>query len=228
MGANIAAGSKTTFAMPETGIGFFPDVGGSYILPRMPRKLGIYCGMTGARLGQVDCKNFGLITHTIDPDCFEQIVNEISGGQSVEEVLSKHNREISGQGLDGEMLDVIDECFSATSVVEVIANLRHNPHPFAEQTLELLLSRSPTSVHIAFEQMKRGAAMAFDDCMQMEYRILERILLESDFYEGVRSTLVDKDNAPNWQPASFEAVSEEKVLSHFMPLASERELFERP
>ena len=119
-GRYIAAGSKTIFAMPETGIGFFPDVGGAYLLPRIPRKLGIYCGMTGARLGQVDCLKFGLATHAIEPEHFDKIVEEISRGEEPELVLNRYCGEASGQGLDAEALDVIEEAFSGDSVAEII------------------------------------------------------------------------------------------------------------
>ena len=91
----------------------------------------------------------------------------------------------------------------------------------------MLLSRSPTSVHVAFEQMRRGAELSFEDCMQMEYRILEHILKDSDFYEGVRSTIVDKDGKPNWQPSSFGDEAQEMALSYFDPLDADRELFTR-
>nr|WP_321525859.1 enoyl-CoA hydratase/isomerase family protein [uncultured Cohaesibacter sp.] len=227
-GRYIAVGSKTTFAMPETGIGFFPDVGGVYLLSRMPGKVGIYCGMTGARLGQADCLKFGLATHAIGAESFPEIIEQIAKGAASDEVLARHAGVATGEGLDDEALGVIAEAFAGASVNEIIGRLEANPVPFAKQTLDLLRSRSPLSVHIAFEQMRRGATMSFKECMQMEYRILERILDGSDFYEGVRATIVDKDGAPAWQPPTFEAVTEEMVLSHFLPLEPQRELFNRP
>ncbi|WP_319568836.1 enoyl-CoA hydratase/isomerase family protein [Cohaesibacter marisflavi] len=224
-GRYIAAGSKTLFAMPETGIGFFPDVGGAYFLPRMPRNVGLYCGMTGARLGQADCLKFGLVTHPIELDQFASILEEISNGADPETCLAQYAGEAKGEGLEEGKLSVIENAFSGSSVSEIIANLNANPHPFAKETLDLMLSRSPMSVYVAFEQMRRGATLSFEDCMAMEYRILERILNDNDFYEGVRATIVDKDGAPKWEPASFDDVSEEKVLSYFLPLDPDRELF---
>ena len=224
-GRYIAAGSKTLFAMPETGIGFFPDVGGAYFLPRMPRNVGIYCGMTGARLGQADCLKFDLVTHAVEPDQFASILEEISNGADPEVSLTNHARDAQGQGLEEEKLVVIEDAFSGDSVSEIIAKLNANPHPFAKETLDLMLSRSPMSVHVAFEQMRRGATLSFEDCMALEYRILKRILKDNDFYEGVRAAIVDKDGAPKWDPASFTDVSTEKVQSYFLPLDPDRELF---
>lgn len=224
-GRYIAAGSKTLFAMPETGIGFFPDAGGAYFLPRVPRNVGLYCGMTGARLGQGDCLKFGLVMHAVEPDNFDAIVKEISEGDEPEAVLAKYAGAAQGQGLEEEKLCVIEDAFAGGSVSEIIARLKANPHSFAKETLELMLSRSPMSVHIAFEQMRRGATLSFEDCMAMEYRVLERILKDNDYYEGVRATLVDKDGAPKWQPASFDEVSEDKLQAYFLPLDPDRELF---
>nr|WP_319516819.1 enoyl-CoA hydratase/isomerase family protein [uncultured Cohaesibacter sp.] len=224
-GRYIAAGSKTLFAMPETGIGFFPDVGGAYFLPRMPRNVGIYCGMTGARLGQADCLKFGLVTHAVEPDQFASILEEISNGADPEVTLTNHAGDAQGQGLEEEKLVVIEDAFSGDTVAEIIAKLNANPHPFAKETLDLMLSRSPMSVHVAFEQMRRGATLSFEDCMALEYRILKRILKDNDFYEGVRAAIVDKDGAPKWDPASFDDVSTEKVQSYFLPLDPDRELF---
>nr|WP_321982634.1 enoyl-CoA hydratase/isomerase family protein [uncultured Cohaesibacter sp.] len=224
-GRYIAAGSKTLFAMPETGIGFFPDVGGAYFLPRMPRNVGIYCGMTGARLGQADCLKFGLVTHAVEPDQFASILEEISNGADPEVTLTNHAGDAQGQGLEEEKLVVIEDAFSGDSVSEIIAKLNANPHPFAKETLDLMLSRSPMSVHVAFEQMRRGATLSFEDCMALEYRILKRILKDNDFYEGVRAAIVDKDGAPKWDPASFDDVSTEKVQSYFLPLDQDLELF---
>ncbi|WP_394701944.1 enoyl-CoA hydratase/isomerase family protein [uncultured Cohaesibacter sp.] len=224
-GKYVAVGSKTMFAMPETGIGFFPDVGGAYLLPRMPGKLGIYCGLTGGRLGQADCLRSGLATHCIEPDHFPTIIEEIAQGRDPEETLQVYTSPPQGTGLDDEALQIIEQAFSGNSVSEIIARLQAMSQPFAKQTLDMMLSRSPMSVHIALEQMKRGREMEFEECMQMEYRILEHILKGSDFYEGVRATIVDKDGAPDWQPSSFGDVADEAVLSHFMPLEAERELF---
>ncbi|WP_321449834.1 enoyl-CoA hydratase/isomerase family protein [uncultured Cohaesibacter sp.] len=224
-GRYIAAGSKTLFAMPETGIGFFPDVGGSYFLPRMPRHVGLYCGMTGARLGQADCLKFGLVTHAVEPDHFPAVLDAISNGAKPENCLAKYSEEAKGEGLEEEKLSVIENAFSGRSVSEIRANLKADPHPFAKETLDLMFSRSPMSVHVAFEQMRRGATLRFEDCMAMEYRILERILNDNDFYEGVRATIVDKDGAPRWNPVSFDDVSEEKVQAYFLPLDPDRELF---
>ena len=224
-GRYIAAGSKTLFAMPETGIGFFPDVGGAYFLPRMPRNVGIYCGMTGARLGQADCLKFGLVTHAVEPDQFASILEDVSNGADPEVTLTNHAGDAQGQGLEEEKLVVIEDAFSGDSVSEIIAKLNANPHPFAKETLDLMLSRSPMSVHVAFEQMRRGATLSFEDCMALEYRILKRILKDNDFYEGVRAAIVDKDGAPRWDPASFDDVSTEKVQSYFLPLDPDRELF---
>ena len=121
--------------------------------------------------------------------------------------------------LDEEAQAVIEEDFSTGGIADIVATLKADARSFAARTLEGLGTKSPTSIHVAYQQVKRGGDLSFEECMQMEYRIVHRILEEEDFYEGVRATIIDKDGAPDWNPADLESVSASHVEAHFAPLA---------
>ncbi|MCT4656778.1 MAG: enoyl-CoA hydratase/isomerase family protein [Cohaesibacter sp.] len=218
-GKYVVAGENIMFAMPEVGIGFFPDVGGTHFLPRMKGKTGTYLAMTGARLKQADCLALGFATHAINSDNYASIIERIAEGQEVDEVLQSYNLELDST-FDEESLGVIDKAFGHESVDEIVANLKASDNAFAEKALKQLAGKSPTSVHVALGQMLRGAKSDFEECMVLEYRIVHRILHEDDFYEGVRATIVDKDGAPEWNPAELESVDPAQIEAHFAPLDS--------
>ena len=224
-GQYIVLGENTTFAMPEVGIGFFPDVGGSYLLPRMKGKSGIYCALTAARLKQGDCLQFGLATHTINSSHFDAIIQRIAAGEPVDRVLDPLH-EAATPSLSDEDRALIEDCFSGDTVAKILAALKERDMDFAAETLKLIEVKSPTSVHVTLGQLQRGAKLDFEDCMRLDYRIVKHILLGEDFYEGVRATLVDKDGAPQWNPAQFDAVDASYVDSHFDPLSDQELIFE--
>ncbi|WP_316859623.1 enoyl-CoA hydratase/isomerase family protein [uncultured Cohaesibacter sp.] len=225
-GSHVAAGEAVKFAMPETGIGLFPDIGGSYFLSRMPGFLGTYCALTGARLNQRDCFAAGLVTHTMKSKHFSEIVEKLAEGAEPTTLLNAYVEDAIAPSLDAEKRDMIEEVFSANSVLEVMDRLERHNSDFAAETLALLRSRSPLSVHIAFEQVIRGIDMGFNDCMAMEFRIVERVIRGDEFYEGVRATIIDKDGAPRWQPSEFDQVTPDLLQSFFSPLENVPELFD--
>lgn len=218
-GSHRVAAERTTFAMPETGIGFFPDVGATHALPRLPGFVGTYLALTGERIGQGDVVAFGLATHAAPAARFPEIRDALGEGAPVEAAIGAGEAPAPGP-LHAERA-LIDSCFSADSVPEVLARLDAAGSDFASKTAATIRTRSPTSLVLALAQMRRGATLSFPEAMRLEYRILCRILRGHDFYEGVRSVLIDRDGKPDWQPATLEAVRPADIEAHFAPMPGE-------
>ena len=218
-GSHRVATERTVFAMPETGIGFFPDVGGSYILSRMPGRTGLYAGLTAARLGQADCLWAGLATHAVEASAVDGILKQLLDGAELEKTLAE-----ASVGLDlsplQELKSDIDHFFSAARLEDVLAALAGADAgmKWARETLETLRSRAPSSLAITFREITLAQDLSLEECMAMEYRIVSRILQHEDFYEGVRAVLVDKDGAPQWQPKRVEDLDPAVISGHFEPL----------
>jgi enoyl-CoA hydratase len=224
-GSHRVAGDRTMVAMPETAIGLFPDVGGTYVLPRLEGKLGYYMALTGARLKAADALYANFATHYLSRSDDEKILAALAeadfssdAGAAIDEVLAKMSGD-PGEPPIGIMRPAIDRCFDAVSVEEVIGNLQRESDPdlksWTEDTLETLSKRSPTSMKVTMEALNRGAKMSFDDCMVMEYRLSQGCMRGHDFYEGIRALLIDKDHAPNWLPALLDEVSDADVSAFF-------------
>ncbi|AWN53977.1 enoyl-CoA hydratase/isomerase family protein [Methylobacterium sp. 17Sr1-1] len=218
-GSHRVAAERTAFAMPETGIGFFPDVGATYALPRLPGFVGTYLALTGERIGQGDVLAFGLGTHAAPAARFDAIRDALSEGGPVEAAIGHHDAPAPGP-LHAERA-LIESCFSADSVPEVLARLDAAGSDFAQKSAATIRTRSPTSLVLALAQMRRGASLSFPEAMRLEYRILCRILRGHDFYEGVRSVLIDRDGKPDWRPATLEAVQASDIEAHFAPMPGE-------
>ncbi|WCL55152.1 enoyl-CoA hydratase/isomerase family protein [Gimibacter soli] len=223
------ATEKTLFAMPETGLGLIPDVGGGWFLPRLPGEAGMYLALTGARLKAADLFALGIATHVVASADVPALVQaladaDIHCGNCVKGVLAKFHKEPDPAPLAAHM-DQIDEIFAGFSVEDIIAGLKADGGEWAVKEYDLLLTKSPTSMKVTFEQLRRGAAAeTFREVMLMEYRIVTHILAGNDFHEGVRAILIDKDQKPVWSPATLADVSDKAVAAHFEPLGSAAEL----
>ncbi|MDX1710572.1 MAG: enoyl-CoA hydratase/isomerase family protein [Rhodovibrionaceae bacterium] len=223
-GSHRVAGERTMVAMPETGIGLFPDVGGTYVLPRLEGKLGFYMALTGARLKAADSLYAGFATHYVpreDEEIIEALAQaDLSGDAdgAVDEVLANMSGD-PGEPPIRELRVGIDRCFDAATVEDIFAKLEAESDPdlksWTEETLETLRTRSPTSMKVSLEALNRGAKLSFDSCMVMEYRLSQGCMRGHDFYEGIRALLVDKDKNPQWKPASLDEVSDEDVAAFF-------------
>ncbi|HEU5020096.1 MAG TPA: enoyl-CoA hydratase/isomerase family protein [Pseudolabrys sp.] len=222
-GSHRVAGDHYSFAMPEVGIGFFPDVGATWFLARMPGELGAYCALTGERFGIADAVAAGLATHRIRSARFPAVLEALTGTVSVDAVLAAFH-EPAGEGPVTARRDVIDRLFGAASIEAILAALEREAAAagadaeWAGKTAALIRTKSPLSLKIALEQVRRGKAFDFETCMRMEFRIVSRIVKGHDFYEGVRAVIVDKDNKPHWNPSALSEVSEAEVARHFAPL----------
>jgi enoyl-CoA hydratase len=219
-GSHRIVTEKTLFAMPESAIGLIPDVGGSYFLPRLPGAIGKYLGLTGARLRGADVLYAGIGTAYISSEKLEDLVSmlmeeDISSDQDVDAIVARFADDPGEAPLD-EFRDLIDAAFSETNAEDIMDHLSDIDHDWARETLAVMGKMSPISLKVITEQLNRGAKLEFDDCMLMEYRIVMAISsYASDFFEGVRAVLIDKDHAPNWLPATMSEVSNAMVLAHF-------------
>jgi enoyl-CoA hydratase len=209
------------FAMPETGIGLYPDVGGSYFLPRLPGETGTYLALTGARLLPPDMAYTGIATHFVRAAEFAGIAPRLAQGESPDSVLDALSS-APGLPLLASRRTAIDDAFAGQSVESILEKLK-GAAKWGRETAALLASRSPTSLKLTLREMREGRALAFDDCMQMEYRLTLRMLRGHDLYEGVRAILIDKDRQPHWHPASLAEIPDSGIDRYFAPLG-EREL----
>lgn len=220
------ATERSLFAMPETQIGLFPDVGGSYFLPRMAGKLGSFLALTGHRLKGGDLLKAGIATHYVDSQNLEKLEEDLlqtNNQDAVERVLLEHSKDV-GEFTLAPYLDKINNCFSAPTVEEIIERLQKDGSEWSDNTLKLLSKMSPTSLKVTLKQLDYGAKMNLNECLQMEYRIAVNCLANKDFYEGVRALLIDKDQNPKWNPADLSGVTTALVDSHFARLSDDQEL----
>ncbi|MFN7169200.1 MAG: enoyl-CoA hydratase/isomerase family protein [Pannonibacter sp.] len=213
-GSHRVGTEKTLFAMPETGIGFFPDVGGSYFLPRLKSGIGLYCALSAARLKQADALYAGVLTHTVPSAAIAALTDALSAAEDIEAVLAAHVVDPGPAPLAAHTSEV-EHIFTQPTLAAVMAALEAATGDFAEGARKAIASKSPTSVALSFEQLKRGASLTFNACMRMEYRIVSEILKHHDFYEGVRAVLIDKDNAPRWTPDRLELVDSAALGAYF-------------
>jgi enoyl-CoA hydratase len=225
-GSHRVAGDRFSFAIPEVGIGFFPDVGATWFLPRMPGELGTYCALTGERLNAADALAAGVATHRISSARFPELIDALTGTVSVDAVLAAF-AEPAGEGPVAAHKSDIDRLFAHDRVEDILSALDQDAargNAWAQKTAAIIRTKSPLSLKIALQQVRRGANWDFATCMRAEYRIVSRIVHEPDFYEGVRAVIVDKDNAPCWQPATLAAAGDADVERHFAALPHELDL----
>jgi enoyl-CoA hydratase len=215
---------RTTFAMPETGIGLFPDVGGSWYLSRMPDHIGTWLALTGARLKAADCELVGVITDYVEAaDLVELKAWIVKDPAAVETLLTEFEAE-PGRPPIAAHQDEIARCFAGDSVEAILASLEAADSDWAREQLSIIRSKSPLSTKVALRQMRDGVGAAtFGEVMAMEYRIAHRLAVSHDFLEGVRAVILDKDNQPKWVPPSLEAVSAAMVDGIFSGLPSNLE-----
>ena len=216
-GSHRIASERLMFAMPETGIGLFPDVGGTYFLPRCPGEIGMYLGLTGVRLKAADAVFAGIADVYVPADRHEALVDRLVAGEAVGEAVNAEARDAGEAPLKALQAD-IDRCFAAESVDAILANLDEDGGEWAQKTAATIRAKSPLSTRVAYDQIRAGAALEFEECMALEFRLTNRFMSAPDFYEGVRAVVIDKDQAPKWQPPKLAAVSDEKVATYFASL----------
>jgi len=211
-------------AMPETGIGFFPDVGGSYFLSRLPQDLGVYLGLTGIKVGSDDCLSMQLIHYTIPQNklslVLEQLAYTAFGDNpydSVSQILTVLHQPVNSSSPRMMHRDLIQQHFTKSTIEAIMESLKNASHPWCQETAALLEKKSPTSLKVTLRALQEGAKRNFDQCMTMEYMLAQHFIQAHDFYEGIRALLIDKDQAPEWHPQTLSEVSQELVFSYFVP-----------
>uniref|UniRef100_A0A671L501 3-hydroxyisobutyryl-CoA hydrolase n=1 Tax=Sinocyclocheilus anshuiensis TaxID=1608454 RepID=A0A671L501_9TELE len=238
------ATEKTLFAMPETGIGLFPDVGGGYFLPRLQGKLGLFLALTGFRLKGRDVQRVGVATHFLQSDKIVSLEKDLvdlktPSNSDVAQLLDSYQEQVSCSrktSTDGVCIHVcvcrtdhillLFYCFrlfSAGSVEEIMENLKKDGSAFALKQTETLAKMSPTSLKLTFRQIQEGARMSLQEVLVMEYRLSQACMRGHDFYEGVRAVLIDKHQSPKWKPSTLSGVSEQAIEECFSSLG-ERDL----
>jgi enoyl-CoA hydratase len=226
-GSHRVAGDRFQFAMPEVGIGFFPDVGGTWVLPRMPGETGAWCALTGERMKTADSVAAGIATHHVRSQRFPDLLDALCGNVSVDALLAAFAEPQSEGPVQGSVLSrrgAIDRLFAGERVEDILTALDGAGDEWAAQTAAMLRGKSPTSLKVALAQVRRGRDWSFTDCMKAEMRIVSHIVHGHDFYEGVRAVIVEKDNAPRWRPATLAEVDDAEVERHFAPIAQELRL----
>jgi enoyl-CoA hydratase len=218
------ATERTTFAMPETGIGLFPDVGGGWHLSRLQGATGAWLALTGARLKAPGCEVLGIATDVLPsaalPDFKARLIADPA---AVDDLLAELDLD-PGRWEMSEHHGAIDTLFGGPTVEAIFEALAADSSPWAVEQLAILKTKSPLSMKTALRQLQAGARFAdFADNMAMEMRIGARIVMSHDFAEGVRAVIIDKDNKPAWSPDTLEGVTDAMLDAVFAPLPADQE-----
>jgi enoyl-CoA hydratase len=222
-GSHRVAGDRFSFAMPEVGIGFFPDVGATWFLPRMPGELGTWCALTGDRLKTADAVAAGVATHQVRSDRFNDLTDALCGNVSVDATIAAF-AEPAGGGAMMANRAAIDRLFAGDHVEDILQRLdagQGTSREWTAATAATIRAKSPLSLKIALAQVRGGKDWSFEECMLCEFRIVSRIVQGHDFYEGVRAVIVDKDNAPRWKPVTLTDITDADVERHFSSLGAD-------
>jgi enoyl-CoA hydratase/carnithine racemase len=222
-------GDRTRMAMPEVAIGFFPDVGASYFLSRLPGSLGPYLALTGVQIRAADALYAGLADAYLPRTSVELLEAELgklkwSGDRSDawHAAINGIIRKLAGNPPAAPLAALrpaIDRHFAAPSVPALLASLetedRSGLLEWARQTIDLMNTRSPTMLAVTLEQLRRGRSMSLAECLRMELGMVRQSFIQGDFIEGVRAMIIDKDNAPLWRPQRIDEVTDAMVAAMF-------------
>jgi enoyl-CoA hydratase len=220
-GSHRLADTSLIFAMPETGIGFIPDIGSSYFLSRLPDRLGLYLGLTATSIGLGDAMAAGLITHAVARSDFDAVIAALAGGETPDKAIAPFVLRPEAGSLSAYRRRIAT-IFSASSVEAILERLDRDGSDFAIATAQIMRTRSPTSLKLVFRQLHEAERLSLNACLAMEFRLALRVLPSHDFREGVRAALVDKDRRPKWEPSSLAGVGD---LAHFFASLGDDELF---
>jgi enoyl-CoA hydratase len=223
------ATERTLLAMPETGIGLFPDVGATRFLNRCPGHVGRYLGLTGARVNAADALYCGFATHAVKRDSVEALLDELSHRPYAMEDCLRRFAVDPGPARLAALQPAIDRCFARDSVEAILDALAAESAGggtdagWAAETHAGLLTKSPTSLKITLRQLTIGRDYDLDAALALEYRLTQHFMAGHDFYEGVRAMLIDRDRKPQWCPAILAEVTDSMVDAYFAPIGA-REL----
>jgi enoyl-CoA hydratase len=221
-GSHRVVTERIKFAMPETGIGFYPDVGGTYFLPRLRNHLGFYLGLTGIVLNADDCVELEIAQHKVLSDTLPALIQALAqtpfakdAFESVSEVIAEFGVTTHALSDFFQKTSSIEACFKEKTIEEIIQQLTTSAESLCRETATLLQKKSPTALKVTLCALQQGATLAFDACMHEEYTLTKNFLKGHDFMEGIRALIIDKDQSPNWQPDSLDKVTEQIVAGYF-------------
>ncbi|MFD7921731.1 enoyl-CoA hydratase/isomerase family protein [Streptomyces sp. NPDC059740] len=208
---------RSRIAMPETGIGFVPDVGGTYLLSRTPGELGTHLALTGTHVGAADALACGLADHHVPSASLPRLVADLAGAPAAE-VVARYAQQPEPGELAGRRR-WIDACYAADTVEEIVESLLASGEPEAKEAAETLLSRSPTALKVTLAALRRARRLeSLEQVLVQEYRVSCAASAAADLVEGVRAQIIDKDRRPRWSPADLAEVTDAEVERHFAPL----------
>jgi enoyl-CoA hydratase len=216
-GSHRIVSENASFAMPETGIGLYPDIGATWFLSRLPGETGTWLGLTGTRIGPADMLWLGLGTHFVPAADMAQIASGLASGEPADAAIAAVAQPAIEPPQFAAYRDEIDRAFAADSVEEILARLRVGS-TWARAVAATIETRSPTSLKLTFRALREARKLDFDGCMRMEYRLTLRVLRGHDLYEGVRALLIDRDQRPRWLPDSLALVTDQAIDAYFAPL----------
>ena len=223
-GSHRIAGENYSFAMPETGIGLFPDVGGSFFLSRLKYEAGTYLALTGSRIKAADAIFLQTATNFVKSENFSSIINDLSKGErDPGDIITSYSSSPDEESEFEMISDFSLKNFKGNTIEEIIDNLKNNNSDLATKILSIIGTKSPTSLKVALRSLQLGRKNSFEDCMKMEFRMVNKVMNDHDFYEGVRALIIDKDNKPSWSPKSIEDV-EDGYVDEFFHSLTENEL----
>lgn len=225
-GSHRVVTDRILFAMPETGIGLFPDIGASWFLPCCPGEIGMYLGLTGHRLRAADTLYAGIGDVHVPADKLDSLLDAFVAatalnGDGVAAILRDFAVD-PGEASLAAHRDAIDRCFAGESVEDILARLAAEDSDWARAQIETISGKSPTALKVTYRQLREGARIeSIADIMTMEYRLADRSFRGHDLFEGIRAVVIDKDGAPKWNPTTLDAVSEADVDEYFQPVPGE-------
>ncbi|QRM57511.1 enoyl-CoA hydratase/isomerase family protein [Sinorhizobium sp. BG8] len=222
-GSHRVVTERTRLAMPETGIGFFPDVGASWFLTRQPNELGTYVALTGEPLGAADALTLGLADRYVPSDRLPALIEALTNlppdatGKAISDAILRFCETPQPGALEPKQAE-IDRLFHFTSVEEILEALERVQSPFAEKVMGVLRTKSPLSLAVTMRLLRLGReSRTLEACLQREFAATTAVLRSPDFYEGVRAAIIDKDRNPQWQPATLEKVTDAALAPFFEP-----------
>jgi len=220
-GSHRIATERLLFAMPETGIGFFPDVGGTYFLPRLPDYFGYYLGLTGARIACDWALHLGIVTHKMAEEAIPLLLNELAQQSFASDAKATVSTILEQYCIPAKLIlsmedrRAIRDCFSANTIEEILSALEQHKQDICQQAAITMLKKSPTSLKVSLKAFQQGLSYSFDACMKQEYKLVSHFLKNHDFIEGIRAAIIDKDQMPIWYPATLSLVSANQVEHYF-------------
>ena len=225
-GSHRVVSDRILFAMPETGIGLFPDIGASWFLPCCPGDIGMYLGLTGHRLRAADTLYAGIGDVHVPAERNDELIAALAGAEALDgDGVSSILRGFAVDPGDAPLAEhraAIDRCFAGDSVEDILARLAAEDSDWARTQIAILATKSPTAMKVTHRQLRLGARIeSIADIMAMEYRIADRCFRGHDLFEGIRAVVIDKDGAPQWDPTTLNAVSDADVDEYFEPVAGE-------